>query len=67
MNPYREPPPCNHGVLFDEQVYLNDQGKPLSSYEVRKRWPRLSGECPLGCGFSGIGYFSFMHYVAGDW
>lgn len=70
---------CNHGVVFDkeeaekvpegwaprsaEQVVL---GNP-SSREIRKRWPRLCGKCPLGCGFEGIAYASWDHYRAGDW
>ncbi len=40
--------------------------KPLSSYEVRKRWPRFSGTCQR-CGYTGIYYASYMHYIAGDW
>lgn len=52
---------CNHGTLFDEAAAVN-----LSASEVRKRWPRFSGTC-LECGYSGIYYASFMHYVSGDW
>jgi hypothetical protein len=58
-----EPEPgCGHGVTFDVEA-----AKGLSVAEIRKRWPRLWGNCPLGCGFNGIGYASFMHYVMGDW
>ena len=53
---------CDHGVVFDEQA-----AKELDAYEVRKRWPRLMGTCPKGCGFHGIGYASYAHYIYGDW
>lgn len=62
-HPYREnTEPCNHGVTFDENA-----AKGLDVYEVRKRWPRLFGNCPKGCGYNGIAYASFAHYVCGDW
>jgi hypothetical protein len=57
-----EDPKCDHGVTFDSK-----ESEGLSAYEVRRRWPRLFGECPKGCGFKGIGYASFEHYIAGDW
>lgn len=53
---------CDHGVVFDEK---NADG--LDEYEVRKRWPRLHGPCPKGCGFVGIAYASTLHFVMGDW
>ncbi len=53
---------CDHGIVFDAQA-----AKHLSPHEVRRRWPRLFGNCPKGCGFSGIGYASFEHYISGDW
>ena len=53
---------CDHGVTFDEEA-----AEGLDEYEVRKRWPRLHGNCPKGCGFVGIYYASAMHYIAGDW
>lgn len=53
---------CDHGLSFDENA-----ARGLDSYEVRKRWPRLSGACQKGCGFNGIGYASYMHYLSGDW
>ena len=34
---------------------------------IRKRWPRLDGKCPKGCGYVGIYYASFIHYIAGDY
>lgn len=55
-------PECSHGVAFDERM-----ASGLSSTEARRRWPRLDGECPLGCGYSGIYYASMAHYVCGDW
>ena len=53
---------CNHGVTFDAEA-----ARGLSSFEVRTRWPRLFGRCPLGCGYSGVYYASTEHYISGDW
>ena len=39
----------------------------VSAAEVQKRWPRGWGPCPKGCGYDGIAYASFLHYVSGDW
>ncbi len=68
-DPYRTPAECDHGVQFDEEaakkLFSENPGTPAQ--EIRKRWPRLSGECPTGCGFNGIGYASLAHYVYGDW
>lgn len=70
---------CDHGVVFDEEEAEKVLGtwKPKGAvefvtgnpqaYEVRKRWPRLNGECPKGCGFRGIAYASMAHYTMGDW
>lgn len=70
---------CDHGLVFDEKAAAKllagwrptteDEfimGNPASS-EVQKRWPRLSGLCPKGCGFNGIAYVSMTHYRMGDW
>ena len=76
----REPEtPCDHGVTFDVEEaerMLGDwppgtgveflMGNPAAA-EIRKRWPRLGGPCPLGCGYSGIYYASKDHYKMGDW
>jgi len=63
-DPYRTPPTaeCGHGVEFDERA-----AESLTWHEIRRRWPRLDGPCPLGCGYSGIAYASRAHYVCGDW
>ncbi len=53
---------CDHGVAYDE-----DAARGLDEYDVRRRWPRLHGTCPMGCGFVGIAYASAMHYIMGDW
>ena len=53
---------CDHGVAFDSEAW-----RGLSAYEIRKRWPRLMGQCPKGCGYVGIAYASYLHYLAGDW
>jgi hypothetical protein len=70
---------CDHGVTFDEaeaRKMLADwkpsdavsfvMGNPIAS-EIRKRWPRLWGPCPKGCGYNGIAYASYAHYTMGDW
>lgn len=56
---------CDHGVVFDEEEFKKNPG--MSASEVKKRWPRGWGPCPKGCGFNGIAYASFLHYIAGDW
>jgi len=53
---------CDHGVTFDQEA-----ARVLLPGEVRKRWPRLHGTCPKGCGFVGIAYASDAHYTYGDW
>jgi hypothetical protein len=70
---------CDHGVTFDaeEARKLLEDWQPDSpvafimgqpgAREVRKRFPRLEGNCPKGCGYSGIAYASAEHYAAGDW
>lgn len=74
---------CDHGVTFDEaaaQKLLEStpedpnldpavafvMGSPAHN-QIRKLWPRLSGPCPKGCGFNGIAYASYAHYIYGDW
>jgi len=72
---------CTHGVVFDEEAAkkliaeaawapIDDadwiMGDP-TALAIRKRWPRLSGKCPLGCGYEGIYYASMAHYIMGDW
>lgn len=74
---------CDHGVTFDEAEALKIlestppdrtmdpmlafvMGPPGSS-KIRKRWPRLDGLCPKGCGYRGIAYASYSHYIYGDW
>lgn len=56
------PETCDHGVKFDAEA-----ARELSAAQVRQRWPRLYGACPLGCGYHGIAYASWEHYGAGDW
>lgn len=70
---------CDHGVTFNKeeaQKLLGEyqpttdleflMGNPKAT-ELREKWPRLSGKCPKGCGFEGIAYASYEHYVLGDW
>jgi len=73
---------CDHGVTFDEEEAkkLLEAPSPSSgdpsldfimghpaSTDIRKRWPGLSGLCPKGCGYNGIAYASYAHYIYGDW
>lgn len=70
---------CDHGITFDadEANKLLEGWKPKDAAEIiagnparteiRKRWPRLCGPCPKGCGYVGISYASPQHYIAGDW
>ena len=55
---------CDHGIEFDEAWCKRENP---SSQEVRERYPRLSGPCPKGCGFHGIGYANLAHFIWGDW
>lgn len=70
---------CDHGVCYDPiagEAILGGWapaspvdfiiGNPASA-EIRRRFPRLSGPCPKGCGFNSIAYASWEHYIAGDW
>ena len=74
-----KPEECDHGVTFDveearkvlsgwkaKDVFEMIMGNPASD-EIKRRWPRLSGPCPKGCGFNGIAYASWEHYISGDW
>lgn len=54
---------CDHGVVFDAEKAQHMK----TAYEVRAAYPRLMGNCPKGCGFIGIAYASFKHYIYGDW
>jgi len=42
-----------------------------ASAEIKRRWPRgwftAEKPCPKGCGFIGIAYASYEHYIMGDW
>jgi hypothetical protein len=74
---------CDHGVIFDEaaakklleETPEDESLDPAVSFimgspahdEIRKRWPRLSGPCPKGCGYNGIAYASYSHFLYGDW
>jgi hypothetical protein len=68
-------PACDHGVVFDvkaceallTEFRVGGRGPDVATFEIRKRWPRLFGACPKGCGFDGIAYASQAHYVYGDW
>lgn len=55
---------CDHGITFDAAKAASYR---LTASEVRKRWPRLDGECPKGCGYCGIYYAGNAHYRGGNW
>jgi hypothetical protein len=44
-------------------AFVSVPGMPAD--EVRRLYPRFHGICR--CGYRGIAYASFQHYVAGDW
>lgn len=60
---------CNHGVVFDLAACeaMAEANQAADTAEVRRRWPRLHGTCPKGCGFAGTAYASFAHMIWGDW
>jgi hypothetical protein len=51
---------------IDDPALAFIMGSPASSV-IKKRWPRLCGVCPKGCGYNGIAYASYAHYIYGDW
>ena len=55
---------CDHGLVFDEELCKRESP---GAHHVRKQFPRLDGVCPKGCGFHGIAYASFAHFLWGDW
>lgn len=56
------PEDCKCHVLpFDEEA-----AKTMTASEVRVRYPRFFGRCS-SCGYYGIAYSSFAHYIYGDW
>lgn len=70
---------CDHGLKFDlveaEKIYGSWSPKDAVPFiagnpktaEIRRRFPRLFGKCPKGCGYEGIAYVSMDHYRMGDW
>jgi len=62
LAPQNGNPNCNHGVVYNSELAKN-----MTSHEIKKQYPRGYGLCPKGCGFSGIAYASYEHYIAGDW
>lgn len=54
---------CDHGVRFEDTTATSLM-KPA---DIRRFYPRLDGDCPLGCGYHGIAYASHIHFVSGDW
>lgn len=56
---------CHHNIFFNEK-----EAEGMSAKEVRKKWPRgfftRASPCSM-CGYVGIYYDSFAHFVSGDW
>src|SRR5262245_54170191 len=70
--PHREDCPlveCEHGVTYDHAQVLAQHATPkqMTGKEIRERWPRLDGKCPIGCGYDGVYYYSMNHYTWGEW
>lgn len=60
-----DPETCTHGIVFDDAA-----ARKLPPNEVRKRWPRgyFTKDAPCKeCGYVGIYYASYPHYLSGDW
>ena len=47
-------------------TYDAEAAKGLDEFEIRRRFPRFSGNCP-DCGVQLIKYASYEHYIMGDW
>ncbi len=58
--------PCTHGVTFPPDDEYAEAIKGMQVHEIRARWPRHFGICQA-CGWEGIHYASYIHYLAGDW
>lgn len=55
---------CEHTSLkpaFDEE-----KAKTMTASQVRQTYPRAYGKCKE-CGWEGIMYASYAHYIYGDW
>lgn len=72
--PHREDCPlveCQHGVTYDHRYVLerHDTAAGITAEEIRERWPRLDGKCPLGCGYEGYYYATMNHFSwgYGEW
>lgn len=55
---------CRHPTLmpaFDEVA-----ARQMTPLQVRQAFPRNYGKCPV-CGWEGVLYASYAHYIAGDW
>lgn len=52
---------------YDDPALSFIMGPVKGTAAIRKRFPRLCGVCPKGCGYNGIYYASSEHYYYGDW
>jgi len=55
---------CEHPKLmpaFDEKA-----ARLMTAAQIRRAFPRAYGKCP-DCGYEGILYASYAHYIWGDW
>jgi hypothetical protein len=55
---------CQHPKLIPE--FDAAAARKMTSTEVRKTYPRAYGKCP-DCGWEGVLYASYEHYVMGDY
>lgn len=55
---------CEHKKVMP--AYEPVAANLMTAFQVRQHFPRFAGECP-DCGFDGVIYASFEHYIAGDW
>lgn len=55
---------CEHPKVipeFDEKA-----AREMTVWQIRQKYPRFSGKCP-DCGYEGIIYASYAHYIYGDY
>ena len=53
------------GCECESVKFDTEQARHMTTEEVRAHFPRFFGNCM--CGYSGIKYASYEHYLCGDW
>lgn len=64
MSEPEDKPTCEHERVLNMEFDLGAAAK-MPKHAVRAKWPRFEGVC--SCGYKGIAYASYAHYIAGDW